>query len=121
SLASAEPFSDLLDFDLPGEQVYKASKALVPRSTYVPNPSFTNEARQAKFNGTMVLRVVVSEEGESHPFTSLERITVRFESASIEYCSNLEISAGYDGWPARVGTCTDRGFFQPLLRKNYPP
>ena len=64
SLASAEPFSDLLDFDLPGEQVYKASKALVPRSTYVPNPSFTNEARQAKFNGTMVLRVVVSEEGK---------------------------------------------------------
>ncbi|HWY44717.1 MAG TPA: hypothetical protein VNX66_14565 [Candidatus Sulfotelmatobacter sp.] len=56
SLASAEPFSDLLDFDLPGEQVYKALKVLVPRSTHAPNPSFTNEARQAKFNGTIQRR-----------------------------------------------------------------
>jgi hypothetical protein len=37
----------------------------VPACVYCPNPSFTDEARAAKFNGSVVLQVVVTADGRA--------------------------------------------------------
>jgi TonB family protein len=47
------------------EHVYKVGGRAVkpPRATYMPDPPFSEEARRAKFQGTLVLWLVVSSEG----------------------------------------------------------
>src|SRR5262249_39680342 len=66
---SAEPFGEPLPLNAPAD-AFDFSKRTVrkrpelPRCTYHPDPSYTNAARTVKFQGSLLLRVVVSKEGE---------------------------------------------------------
>jgi len=52
------------DNNTPDDQIYHVGNGTsAPRPTYTPEPDFSEEARHAKFQGTVLLRVVVSETG----------------------------------------------------------
>jgi TonB family protein len=51
---------------------------------YCPNPSFTDEARAAKFSGSVVLQVVVTAEGRAENISVVRKAGYGLESSAIE-------------------------------------
>src|SRR6478735_7547668 len=50
----------------PGDEIYHVKKddVLPPRATYTPEPEFSEQARRAKYQGTVVLRIVIDKAGK---------------------------------------------------------
>ena len=47
-----------------GETVYRVGRGIVaPKSTYMPEPEFTEKARKKKLSGTVVLAIIVTPQG----------------------------------------------------------
>jgi TonB family protein len=53
------------DDNTPGDEIYHVKKddVLPPRPTYTPEPEFSEEARHARFQGVVVMTVVVNKTG----------------------------------------------------------
>jgi TonB family protein len=52
------------DDSISGEQIYKVGDGVKPpRATYTPEPEFSEKARKAKFQGMVILNVVVDKTG----------------------------------------------------------
>lgn len=67
-LTALEPFPKSLpspDSSIPLIRTAGAEGVSSPSCIYCPNPSYTDPAREAKFNGNVVLRVTVSELGRT--------------------------------------------------------
>jgi TonB family protein len=48
----------------PGALEDKKDNVLAPRPTYTPEPEFSEQARRAKFQGTVILQIVVNKKGD---------------------------------------------------------
>lgn len=55
-----------------------------PTCSYCPNPSFTDEAIRVKFQGTVVLRVLVSAEGRAERIQVLQGVGMGLEQRATE-------------------------------------
>ena len=56
----------------------------VPACAYCPNPNYTDEARAAKFNGTVILEVVVTAEGQVENISVVRKAGYGLEQNAIE-------------------------------------
>jgi TonB family protein len=56
----------------------------VPACVYCPNPSFTDAARAAKFNGSVVLQVVVTADGRAENISVVRKAGYGLEQNAIE-------------------------------------
>jgi TonB family protein len=65
TLEHARPEFRRSDGSTSDEQIYRVNKddTLPPRATYTPEPEFSEAARQAKFQGTVVVQIVVDKTG----------------------------------------------------------
>ena len=54
------------DDNTPTTEIYHVGKdgTLVPRATYTPEPEFSEQARHAKYQGTVVLNIVIDKAGK---------------------------------------------------------
>jgi TonB family protein len=48
----------------PGALEDKQDNVLAPRPTYTPEPEFSEQARRAKFQGTVILQIVINKKGD---------------------------------------------------------
>lgn len=71
----------------------------VPRCTYCPNPSFSEEARAAKVQGTVVLQVVVTAEGRAENISVVRKAGYGLDQKAIEAVRNWQFkpATGPDG------------------------
>jgi len=53
------------DDDTPDDEIYNVKKdnVLPPRATYTPEPEFSEQARRAKFQGVVILKIVINKAG----------------------------------------------------------
>jgi len=56
--------SSMLTTYSPGGSADKKDDVRAPRATYTPEPEFSEQARRAKFQGTVVLQIVVNKKGD---------------------------------------------------------
>jgi TonB family protein len=56
----------------------------VPACVYCPSPNFTDEARAAKFSGSVVLQVVVSADGRAENISVVRKAGYGLEQSAIE-------------------------------------
>jgi TonB family protein len=73
----------------------------VPACVYCPNPSFTDEARAAKFNGSVVLQVVVTADGHAENISVVRKAGYGLEQNAIETVKKWQFrpAKGPDGNP----------------------
>ena len=72
-----------------------------PRCVYCPQPAYTNEARAAKLNGTVVLKVVVTADGRTENVQVMNGPGSGLERQAIEAVKNWRFrpADGPDGTP----------------------
>ena len=73
----------------------------VPACVYCPNPSFTGEARAAKFNGSVVLQVVVTAHGRAENILVVRKAGYGLEQNAIDTVRKWQFrpAKGPDGNP----------------------
>jgi TonB family protein len=73
----------------------------VPACVYCPSPSFTKEARAAKFNGSVVLQVVVTADGRAENISVVRKAGFGLEQNAIETVKRWQFrpAKGPDGNP----------------------
>jgi TonB family protein len=77
------------------------SGVTVPACVYCPSPSFTDEARAAKFNGSVVLQVVVTAAGRAENISVVRKAGYGLEQSAIETVKKWQFrpAKGPDGNP----------------------
>jgi TonB family protein len=77
------------------------SGVTVPACVYCPSPSFTDEARAAKFNGSVVLQVVVTAAGRAENISVVRKAGYGFEQSAIDTVKKWQFrpAKGPDGNP----------------------
>jgi periplasmic protein TonB len=70
--------------------IYPAGKmgVTVPEAIYSPEPSFSEEARKAKVQGTVVLMVVVGKDGRTHNLRVAQSLGMGLDEKAIEAVSH---------------------------------
>lgn len=76
----------------------------VPACVYCPNPSFTDEARAAKFSGSVVLQVVVNAEGRAENISVMRKAGYGLEQNAIETVKNWQFKPARDSNGNAVAT-----------------
>ena len=73
----------------------------VPACVYCPNPNYTDEARVAKFNGTVILQVVVTAEGRAENISVVRKAGYGLEQNAMETVRTWQFrpAKGPDGNP----------------------
>ena len=73
----------------------------VPACVYCPDPSFTDAARAAKFNGSVVLQVVVTADGHAENISVVRKAGYGLEQSAIETVRKWQFrpAKGPDGNP----------------------
>ena len=73
----------------------------VPACVYCPDPSFTDAARAAKFNGSVVLQVVVTADGHAENISVVRKAGYGLEQSAIETVKKWQFrpAKGPDGNP----------------------
>ena len=56
----------------------------VPACVYCPSPPYTDEARAAKFSGSVVLQVVVTAEGRAENISVVRKTGYGLEASAME-------------------------------------
>jgi TonB family protein len=59
-----------------------------PKCVYCPNPSYTDPARLAKLNGTAIMEVVVTAEGQTGPVRIVKGLPLGLNESAIEAMHN---------------------------------
>lgn len=77
------------------------SGVTVPACVYCPSPSFTDEARAAKFNGSVVLQVVVTAAGRAENISVVRKAGYGLEQSAIDTVKRWQFrpAKGPDGNP----------------------
>ena len=77
------------------------SGVTVPACVYCPSPNFTDEARAAKFNGSVVLQVVVTADGRAENISVVRKAGYGLEQSAIETVKKWQFrpAKGPDGNP----------------------
>jgi len=73
----------------------------VPRCAYCPSPSYTDEARLAKINGSVVLQVVVTANGRAENISVVKKLGYGLDQNAIETVKSWQFkpATGPDGNP----------------------
>jgi TonB family protein len=73
----------------------------VPACVFCPNPSYTDEARAAKFSGNVVLQVVVTADGRAENILVMRKAGYGLEQSAIETVKRWQFrpAKGPDGKP----------------------
>lgn len=67
-----------------GGGVYRAGGVTAPRLIYGPEPEFSEEARKARFQGTVVLWLVVGPDGRTHDIRVQQSLGMGLDEKAIE-------------------------------------
>ena len=74
-----------------------------PRAIYAPDPEFSEEARKAKFQGTVVLWLVVGTDGRTHEVRVFRSLGMGLDEKAIEAIRQWRFEPGRkDGIPVAV-------------------
>ena len=87
------------------EPVYSIKPGVVspPRPTYDPNPAFSEEARQAKYQGTMTLSLIVDPSGDTKDIQIVSPLGLGLDESAIASVSTWKFTpAMKDGKPVTV-------------------
>lgn len=68
-----------------GVPIFKAGPGMTsPRAVYAPNPQYTDKARKAKINGTVLLQLTVTSEGEARDVKVTKSLTPDLDQKAVE-------------------------------------
>jgi len=103
----AEPFGEARELD-PSKQTYDSSKirrndplTSAPSCSFHPDPSYTDAARRVKFQGSLVLRVIISKEGNIPSLQVLKGLPFGLNKQALETVSKWRCQpAKINGQPA---------------------
>lgn len=86
------------------EGVYRPGNGVtVPKAIYTPQPEYTDKARKLKINGSVVLRMVVSEEGKVRDLKVIKSLDRGLDKQAIAAVSAWRFEPGMkDGKPVAV-------------------
>jgi TonB family protein len=74
-----------------------------PRVIYSPDPEFSEEARKAKFQGTVVLFLIVGTDGRAHDVRVIRSLGMGLDEKAIEAIGRWKFEAGRkNGTPVAV-------------------
>ena len=74
-----------------------------PKATYAPQPEYTDKARKQKINGTVVLTMVVTEEGKVRDVRVTKSLDRGLDKQAIAAVSTWKFEPGTkDGKPVAV-------------------
>ena len=83
-----------------------------PKCTDCPNPSFTEQARAAKFSGSVALRLIVGEDGRASNITIVKGLGMGLDEAAINAVKRWRFQPATDasGKPVPVWTTIEVTF-----------
>lgn len=82
-----------------------------PRAIYQPEPEYSSEARQAKYQGTVVLSLVVGTDGNAHDVQVAHSLGLGLDEKAIEAVQQWRFEpAMKDGRPVAVGVAVQVNF-----------
>ena len=96
----------------PVDGVYRAGRGVsAPRPTYQPEPEFSEKARQAGYEGTCVLEMVVDAEGMPRDIKVVRPIGMGLDDKAIEAVRQWRFKPGMkDGEPVAVRITVETSF-----------
>ena len=83
-----------LNSALPGIARPGVGGVLAPICVYCPNPSYTDEARLAKFSGSVLLQVVVTADGRTENMSVLRRAGYGLDQSALETVKTWQFRPG---------------------------
>ena len=92
--------------------VYKVGRGVsAPKAIFMPNPEFSEEARKAKYQGTVVLDLVVNEEGQPTKIHIISPIGCGLDAKAVQSVSMWKFQpAEKDGQPVPVEIAVETDF-----------
>ncbi len=82
-----------------------------PRAIYAPDPEFSEEARKAKYQGTVVLRLIVGPDGRTRDIHILKTLGLGLDEKAIEAVSRWRFDPALkDGRPVSVMVSVEVSF-----------
>ena len=82
-----------------------------PRAIYKPDPEYSPEARQAKYQGTVVLSLIVGADGRAHGFRVVRSLGMGLDEKAIEAVQQWRFEpARKDGKPVSVAVDVEVNF-----------
>jgi TonB family protein len=117
SLAPLEPY----EANHPGAPVTTGQRSTLPRAgakgisnpecMYCPTPLYTDQARKAKFNGSVVLEVVVTEDGRAEDIRVLKGVPFGLNEQAVKTVSRWKLKpAAFEEKPVAVLTPIEMTF-----------
>lgn len=87
-----------------GGGVYRVGGGVsAPRATYAPDPEYSEEARKAKYQGTVVLWVIVGADGRPHDIRIQRSVGMGLDEKAVEAVRSWRFEpARKDGQPVAV-------------------
>jgi len=100
------------DQDNPPPGVYRAGGAVTaPRVIYAPDPQYTDKARKAKINGTVVVSLIVTADGRVRDVQVIKSLTPDLDRKAIEAFRKWKFNpATKDGQPVAVQIKAEASF-----------
>jgi len=78
-----------------GGGVYRVGGGVsAPRVLYSPDPEFSEEARKAKFQGTVILAIIVGTDGRAHDVRILRSLGMGLDEKAIDAIRQWKFDAG---------------------------
>ena len=105
ALQHTQPEYRRSDNTSPAGPVYSIGKEGLkqPQSLYTPDPSFSEEARRAKYQGTTILNVVVDKEGNVSRIRLVRALGMGLDENAMEALKTWRFKPGiYNGQPVSV-------------------
>lgn len=92
------------DKPLPPPGVYRVGNGVTsPHAIYAPDPEYTDKARKAKVNGTVIVSLIVTVEGEARDVKVTKSLTPDLDQRTIETVRTWRFKPGTkDGQPVAV-------------------
>ena len=86
------------------EQVYQVGHGVTPpRPIYTPNPEYTDRARKKKLQGTVLVALVVTSEGEPRDVAVIKKLDPGLDNKALEVVRSWKFEpATKDGKPVAV-------------------
>jgi protein TonB len=95
-----------------GEPVYRiANGVTAPKGTYLPDPSFTEQARKQKLQGVVVLQIVVTREGKVDDVKVVRGLDPGLDQSAVDTVRQWRFNPGTkDGQPVNVQITVETNF-----------
>jgi TonB family protein len=82
---------------------YRAERVIAPRAIYDPEPEYSEEARKVKHEGTVILSLVVDEQGRARDIRVARSLGMGLDEKAIEAVKKWKFAPGTkDGIPVPV-------------------